>query len=311
LLVASDGADCSVFDVVFNPECLTKCNEDPAFKEFVIGVSVENIRQKCKLDLDNTFSFPKMKYKGAGPPRMQHIKKSGILKKSLVELVDDDEDERKEKEREALKSEFKLNFDQMYNKRPAGASAKSVMPSVASLLAKKSEPALSQARQATVQPAQPAQSAPTKPASVAKPAPPSSLPSVASHTTTPAPPAPPVQSAPAAPCVANTSESAWMQDGVACQLQCPSLRSHAELIAFDSSHWDDEIWPESLSLSLHLPSVSRITEIDLDISSDDVLVTSSELAAVSDVNLRIQLPFSVDEVQCSVRCVAVVLFVTC
>ena len=263
-MLHSDGAECSVFDVVFNPECLEKCKEDGAFREFLIGVSIENIRHKCSLELDTTFTFPNMKYKvcdescvfgvshgavivqfsndscqGTGPPRVQHIKKSGVLKKPLVELVDDADDERQAAALSQRKSEFKLNFDQMYNKAPA--SAKPGLPSVASLLAPtpSHEPASATSW--------PVVSLPVASSSVSAKLVPEKVPDKVPANSRSAPS--PSLAVPAAPkpiaAVASSSVRAhgsWQQEGIVCELQCPSLSTrNAAMLLFDASQWDDEV----------------------------------------------------------------------
>ena len=48
----ADGVECEVFDIVFNPETISKSTEDPVFRQFVLEVSLENIRQKLDKELE-------------------------------------------------------------------------------------------------------------------------------------------------------------------------------------------------------------------------------------------------------------------
>ena len=212
-----------------------------------------------------------MKYKGEGPPRMHHIKKTGILKKPLVELVEDEaEYERAERERDAAaakqKSDFKLNFDQMYgNQAAAGgkgangkASSKPALPSVASLLADRQQ-AQQKHEQPPTLPPQPQRSSASesKMAAAAAPSVPISAPATHKSAAAAAP-----KPASATSASAALVESEWTQASVRCQLQCPSLslsRANASgLIPFDSTEWDSDVLPESLVLSIHMPSLVRL-----------------------------------------------------
>ena len=52
LVPRTDGVECEVFDIVFNPETISKSTEDPVFRQFVLEVSLENIRQKLDKELE-------------------------------------------------------------------------------------------------------------------------------------------------------------------------------------------------------------------------------------------------------------------
>ena len=56
--------ECDVFDVVFNPEVITRCSH-PKFKDMVVETAIDGVCNNFKVTLDRgSKKFPKMKFKG-------------------------------------------------------------------------------------------------------------------------------------------------------------------------------------------------------------------------------------------------------
>jgi hypothetical protein len=303
----SEGAECLVFDVVFHPDTLTKSKvsflillnihqvlsqalsvqqisqSDPAFRQFVVDISIQNICRKSDLAVEPSmraisdvwlihpmrifilvvrctdFTLPKMQYKGQGPPRVQHIKKSGILKKPLVELVDDQPASTTPASTNKG-SEFKINFDDLHKKSRFNGEGKSAtsIPTVSSLLEKRNPPATSSSQAAPTHSVKTQNSVSPVSSSTSIMSPISDV--IHSHTQFDATSVPSSacsqhSKSPATQNVANSHE--WSMDqGVRCQMFCPSLSSSSSsLIPFDSSQWDHEVFPDELHLNIHLPMV--------------------------------------------------------
>ena len=60
----TEGVECDVYDVVFNPEVLARC-QNPRFKDMVVGTALEGVVNGFKVQLNrDTAKFPKLKFKG-------------------------------------------------------------------------------------------------------------------------------------------------------------------------------------------------------------------------------------------------------
>ena len=54
-----------MYDVIWNPDTVEKCKKDPQFRQVVVELAFNYIKQKHNQDLDMRFTMPKMAYKGA------------------------------------------------------------------------------------------------------------------------------------------------------------------------------------------------------------------------------------------------------
>eukprot|EP00931_Biecheleriopsis_adriatica_P115689 TRINITY_DN91456_c0_g1_i1.p1 TRINITY_DN91456_c0_g1~~TRINITY_DN91456_c0_g1_i1.p1 ORF type:complete len:449 (-),score=123.43 TRINITY_DN91456_c0_g1_i1:95-1441(-) len=68
------GEPCVTYDVVANPEVVKNSSDEPAFREQVVQLCIAAISQKYKLELDQRFKLPKIKYKGT-TVQLQRIRK--------------------------------------------------------------------------------------------------------------------------------------------------------------------------------------------------------------------------------------------
>ncbi len=77
--VEKDGSTpCLVCDVVLNPDTVVRASSDKDFRLFMCGFALGKIQDKhhCALQLEaGEIKFPKMKFKGALPPKTQHIRR--------------------------------------------------------------------------------------------------------------------------------------------------------------------------------------------------------------------------------------------
>lgn len=55
---------CVTYDLVANPETVTECGKTPQFRESVVNLCLAAVGQKFKVELDQKYKLPKMKYKG-------------------------------------------------------------------------------------------------------------------------------------------------------------------------------------------------------------------------------------------------------
>ena len=182
------------------------------------------------------FTYPKMQYKGAGPPRKHHIQKRGVVSKPLVELVDDEDDTvplaGAARAAPATRSsssgpgaDFKLDFDKLpptpADPQQAATRKPRVAPTVAELLAQR------EARQP------PPPAAAPEPARRATTATGAGSSTTASPAPVPLPVLPPKPSAPLTPQAAALS-STLRQQPVAASVQNP--QSGAPDVPLPS-HW--------------------------------------------------------------------------
>jgi len=65
---------CVTYDLVANPETVMECSKTPAFRETVVNLCIASICQKYKVQLDQRYKLPKMKYKG-NVVQLQRIRK--------------------------------------------------------------------------------------------------------------------------------------------------------------------------------------------------------------------------------------------
>mmetsp|Transcript_46905 Transcript_46905/g.109612 ORF Transcript_46905/g.109612 Transcript_46905/m.109612 type:complete len:444 (-) Transcript_46905:54-1385(-) len=68
------GEPCVTYDVVANPKVVEECSAEPAFREQVVQLCLAAVSQKYKLQLDQRFKLPKIKYKGT-TVQLQRIRK--------------------------------------------------------------------------------------------------------------------------------------------------------------------------------------------------------------------------------------------
>eukprot|EP01012_Entosiphon_sulcatum_P025868 TRINITY_DN3122_c0_g1_i1.p1 TRINITY_DN3122_c0_g1~~TRINITY_DN3122_c0_g1_i1.p1 ORF type:complete len:330 (+),score=62.10 TRINITY_DN3122_c0_g1_i1:63-1052(+) len=61
----NNGAECTVYDVAYNNDTLAKALNEPEFKELIIAVGLEYLKQKSEPNLETSkWTIPKMKHKG-------------------------------------------------------------------------------------------------------------------------------------------------------------------------------------------------------------------------------------------------------
>merc|ERR1719408_409512 len=65
---------CVTYDLVANPETVMECSKTPAFRETVVNLCIAAVVQKYKVELDQKYKLPKMKYKG-NTVQLQRIRK--------------------------------------------------------------------------------------------------------------------------------------------------------------------------------------------------------------------------------------------
>jgi len=65
---------CITYDLVANPETVLECGKTPAFRETVVNLCLAAVSNKYKLQLDQRYKLPKMKYKG-NVVQLQRIRK--------------------------------------------------------------------------------------------------------------------------------------------------------------------------------------------------------------------------------------------
>mmetsp|Transcript_18266 Transcript_18266/g.31248 ORF Transcript_18266/g.31248 Transcript_18266/m.31248 type:complete len:464 (-) Transcript_18266:43-1434(-) len=59
------GDPVQVYDFIWNPDTVKNAQKDPAFRQIMVELALNYIKQKFDRDLDIKFTVPKMKYKGA------------------------------------------------------------------------------------------------------------------------------------------------------------------------------------------------------------------------------------------------------
>ncbi|CAJ1326900.1 unnamed protein product [Effrenium voratum] len=77
------GEPCVSYDVVANPQVVEECSTDSAFREQVVQLCMAAVSQKYKMQLDQRFKLPKIKYKGTAV-QVQRIRKK---QESLIQEV--------------------------------------------------------------------------------------------------------------------------------------------------------------------------------------------------------------------------------
>jgi len=75
---------CVTYDLVANPETVLECSKTPAFRETVVNLCLAAVGQKFKVELDQKYKLPKMKYKG-NVVQLQRIRKKNA---SQIQEVD-------------------------------------------------------------------------------------------------------------------------------------------------------------------------------------------------------------------------------
>jgi len=75
---------CVTYDLVANPETVMECSKTPAFRETVVNLCIASVNQKFKVELDQRYKLPKMKYKG-NVVQLQRIRKKNT---SQIQEVD-------------------------------------------------------------------------------------------------------------------------------------------------------------------------------------------------------------------------------
>lgn len=70
---------CVTYDLVANPETVSECSKTPHFRETVVTLCLAAVSQKYKIELDNKYKLPKMKYKG-NTVQHQRIRKKQVSK---------------------------------------------------------------------------------------------------------------------------------------------------------------------------------------------------------------------------------------
>eukprot|EP00240_Pyramimonas_obovata_P004325 CAMPEP_0118938580 /NCGR_PEP_ID=MMETSP1169-20130426/26410_1 /TAXON_ID=36882 /ORGANISM="Pyramimonas obovata, Strain CCMP722" /LENGTH=368 /DNA_ID=CAMNT_0006882555 /DNA_START=36 /DNA_END=1140 /DNA_ORIENTATION=- len=80
---------CSVVDVILNAEVVTQSMGLRRLKVFVVELAIAWVGQKHKLELDQKYKLPHLKYKGRDGPQSQRIR---IDPKCLISEIDEPED---------------------------------------------------------------------------------------------------------------------------------------------------------------------------------------------------------------------------
>merc|ERR1719408_1215978 len=65
---------CVTYDLVANPETVMECSKTPQFRETVVNLCLAAVGQKFKVELDQKYKLPKMRYKG-NVVQLQRIRK--------------------------------------------------------------------------------------------------------------------------------------------------------------------------------------------------------------------------------------------
>eukprot|EP00933_Yihiella_yeosuensis_P052903 TRINITY_DN5103_c2_g1_i1.p1 TRINITY_DN5103_c2_g1~~TRINITY_DN5103_c2_g1_i1.p1 ORF type:complete len:449 (+),score=104.11 TRINITY_DN5103_c2_g1_i1:80-1426(+) len=68
------GEPCTTYDIVANPEVVDNCAKDSGMREQVVQLVMAALAQKYKIELDQRFKLPKIKYKGT-TVQLQRIRK--------------------------------------------------------------------------------------------------------------------------------------------------------------------------------------------------------------------------------------------
>lgn len=77
---------CVTYDLVANPETVMECSKTPAFRETVVNLCIAAVAQKYKIELDQRYKLPKMKYKG-NVVQLQRIRKKNFTKIQEVDTA--------------------------------------------------------------------------------------------------------------------------------------------------------------------------------------------------------------------------------
>jgi len=75
------GEPCLTYDLIVNPEVVSKCQEAPEYRDFVVQLCMNAVGQKYKMELDQRFKLPKLKYKG-NQVQYQRIR---VKKESMIQ----------------------------------------------------------------------------------------------------------------------------------------------------------------------------------------------------------------------------------
>lgn len=201
------------------------------------------------------FTLPKLLYKGAGPPRAHHIKKNGLLKKALVEVIEPATEaassssvSSSSSSSSASSSDFGLDLDfgRMYHTQPASR--------VAELLAEKQAAREQAAKEQTVK-EQAAKRAVLQAAEKKHELAATRAVETETQCTTQIPLGPGesiIERRTSPDRIAASCESVWNERGVTCRLTCSSLTARGAPIAFCADEWD-EVLPVALQLHVQLP----------------------------------------------------------
>lgn len=95
------GDPAQVYDIIWNTDTVKHAQKDAGFRQIMVELAVNYIKQKFDRDLDLKFSIPKMKYKGA-TIQFQRIRARKNPKIKEVEMT---EEEKKKLEQKALEEE--------------------------------------------------------------------------------------------------------------------------------------------------------------------------------------------------------------
>lgn len=122
-----NGNPVQVYDFIFNTETVKTAQKEAAFRQAMVELSFNYVKQKFDVDLDHRFSIPKMKYKGAtieyqrvkakkGGPKIQEVEMTEEERQRLAERAMEEE-RRKEALREK-EPKWKLFciLDERFNK---------------------------------------------------------------------------------------------------------------------------------------------------------------------------------------------------
>jgi len=83
------GDPVQVYDFIWNTDTVKKGQRDPGFRQVIVELAFNYIKQKFDRDLDYRFTIPKMKYKG-DTIQFQRIKAKKQAKITEVELTEEE-----------------------------------------------------------------------------------------------------------------------------------------------------------------------------------------------------------------------------
>jgi len=107
---------CLIYDVIFNPDSITKAKTEPVIRQMLCELSMSRISEKFHKILDVNCTFPRMRYKSSDGSKKCEIQRIKAKKAPVIEIVDK---EQKEEENKFMKNTIKKNIVESDIKRVA------------------------------------------------------------------------------------------------------------------------------------------------------------------------------------------------